>query len=37
MKVFVTRVIPQEGIQLMEAAGISVTLWKEKEILHKMN
>jgi glyoxylate reductase len=30
MKVFVTRVIPQEGIQLMEAAGISVTLWKEK-------
>ena len=33
MKVFVTRVIPDEGLRLMEAAGISVTQWKEKRNL----
>jgi glyoxylate reductase len=33
MKVFVTRVIPENGIQLMQKAGIEVTQWTEKRDL----
>ncbi len=30
MKVFVTRVIPEIGIQMMKDAGITVSQWTEK-------
>lgn len=33
MKVFVTNIIPQVGIQLMEQAGLEVTQWTEKRKL----
>lgn len=33
MKVFVTRVICEEGRKLMEDAGLKVTEWKEKRVL----
>ncbi|NIG57440.1 D-glycerate dehydrogenase [Chitinophaga sp. Cy-1792] len=33
MKVFATRVLPTEGLALMESAGITVTEWKEKRNL----
>ena len=33
MTVFITRIIPEIGVQLMEAAGITVIQWKEKRDL----
>ena len=33
MKVFVTRIIPDAGLQLMKDAGIEITQWKEKRDL----
>lgn len=33
MRVFCTRVIPEVGVKLLEAAGIEVVMWKEKREL----
>lgn len=33
MKVFITRIIPQAGLQLFQEAGIQVTQWEEKREL----
>src|SRR5688572_8365435 len=33
MKVFITRVIPEKGLQLLQDAGLHITQWTEKRDL----
>ncbi len=33
MKVFITRIIPEAGLQLLRDAGIEITQWTEKRDL----
>ncbi len=35
MKVFINKIIPTKGLELLEEAGIAYTMWKEKPILDR--